>query len=66
MEIISMHDLKAGDIYTNQIKLHGREAFIVTAKDNEWIWVISRNDPSKKTIRRKIMNQDVIRLRHED
>ena len=66
MEIISMHELEKGDIYTEQVRLHGRQAFLVKERLLDDIIVVPRNDPREKSIKRKIQNKDVVRLRHID
>jgi len=43
MKTIQMSDLKIGDIFCNEIKLHGREAFLVTEIHEKSIHCQSRN-----------------------
>lgn len=46
MKLIQMNELKVGDIYTKEMKLKGREAFLVTAINEKSgkLTVVSRND----------------------
>lgn len=50
MKVIQTTKLKVGDIFANEIKQKGREAFLVTDIDSRSgkLTVISRNDPLKR------------------
>lgn len=65
MENISMKELKIGDIFTSELKLNNREAFLVIENKGKVLKCVSRNDNGirKKLISKKVSG-NVIKLRN--
>lgn len=63
MKSIKMSDLKVGDVFTTEVKLHGREAFVVNKINTGSFECISR---STNKFTNKQVSGNVIFLRHID
>lgn len=48
MKLISKDELRVGDIFAREIKLHGRQAFHITKIENDKIFGYCRNDIKKQ------------------
>lgn len=67
MKVIPARELKPGDVYANEIKLHGRQAFFVneTPIGKNYIVVTPRGEKESKKAQIK-EGQKVYLLRHVD
>lgn len=65
MKQIPTSALVVGDIFTNEMKLNGRKAYLVTKVNQMSINCIDRADPMKKVVSMKIEG-NVWWLRHVD
>lgn len=54
MKIINMSELQEGDIFAYEIKVRGREAFLVTKSDSFEVTAISKKDEKRKEIKKRI------------
>jgi hypothetical protein len=69
MKTIEMHQLKPGDIFTHEYKLHNREAFLVNSIDEKHVICTSRKTRDEKgnfKEVKKAIKGNVIWLRKDD
>lgn len=52
MKTIQMQELKEGDVFTHELKLAGREAFVVTKVDVKSVYCKSRNSTTGNEIKK--------------
>lgn len=64
MKTIKMSELKPRDVFTHELKIHNREAFLVTEIKESQVLCVSRNDHgTNKKIIKKQKKGNVILLR---